>query len=101
LIFGEAEFIFASAKILAVIGVIILAIVLDLGGGPNHDRLGLGCWQDPRALRPYVENGDWGRFLGCFSTLISAAFSYDGIEMVAIVAGEAKNPRYAVIHPKT
>lgn len=39
-VFGEAEFIFASIKILTIVGLIILALVLDLGGGPTHDRLG-------------------------------------------------------------
>jgi amino acid transporter len=34
-----------------------------------------------------------GRFLGWFSTLVNAAFSYGGVEMVACAAGEAANPR--------
>jgi amino acid permease len=44
-VFGEAEFVFASIKIVTIIGLIILALVLDLGGGPTGDRLGfrLGC----------------------------------------------------------
>lgn len=39
-IYGEAEFIFASIKILTIIGLIFMALVLDLGGGPTKDRLG-------------------------------------------------------------
>lgn len=35
---GEAEFIFASIKVITIVGLIILGIVLDLGGGPDHDR---------------------------------------------------------------
>lgn len=34
-IFGEAEFWFSAMKILAIIGLIILGIILDAGGGPN------------------------------------------------------------------
>ena len=34
-----------------------------------------------------------GRFLGLFSTLVNAAFSYGGVETVAVAAGEAENPR--------
>lgn len=34
-----------------------------------------------------------GRFLGLFSTLVNAAFSYGGVELVAVAAGEAENPR--------
>ena len=34
-----------------------------------------------------------GRFLGLFKTLVNAAFSYGGVETVAVAAGEAENPR--------
>ena len=37
--------------------------------------------------------GDLGRFIGLFNVLINAAFSYGGVEMVAVAAGEAENPR--------
>jgi amino acid transporter len=37
--------------------------------------------------------GSLGRFLGFWATLTQAAFSYIGTEIVAIAAGEAKNPR--------
>ena len=30
-----------SIKVITITGLIILGIVLDLGGGPNHDRLGM------------------------------------------------------------
>jgi amino acid transporter len=43
-IYGEAEFIFASIKILTIIGLIFMALILDLGGGPSKDRLGFRYW---------------------------------------------------------
>jgi amino acid transporter len=92
-IYGEAEFIFASIKILTIIGLLILALVLDLGGGPTHDRLGFRYWKHPGAMKEFIGTGDTGRFLGLFSTLVNAAFSYGGVEMVAVAAGEAANPR--------
>ena len=92
-VYGEAEFIFASIKILTIVGLIIFAFVIDLGGGPTKDRLGFRYWKNPGAMKPYVADGDWGRFLGFFSTLVNAAFSYGGVEMVAVAAGEAENPR--------
>ena len=92
-IYGEAEFIFASIKILTIVGLLILALVLDLGGGPSHDRLGFRYWKHPGAMKEYIGTGDTGRFLGLFSTLVNAAFSYGGVEMVAVAAGEAANPR--------
>ncbi|KAF7331999.1 Amino acid permease [Mycena kentingensis (nom. inval.)] len=93
-VYGEAEFIFASIKVITITGLIILGIVLDLGGGPDHDRLGFRYWKHPG---PFVQyngiGGSKGQFLGWVSVLTQAAFSYIGTEIVAIAAGEAKNPR--------
>jgi amino acid transporter len=44
-------------------------------------------------MLPYKAKGDTGRFAGLWSTLVNAAFSYGGVEMVAVAAGEAANPR--------
>lgn len=44
-------------------------------------------------MKEVIAKGDAGRFLGLFSTLVNAAFSYGGVEMVAVAAGEAENPR--------
>ena len=92
-IYGEAEFIFASIKIVTIIGLIIFAFIIDLGGGPTHDRLGFRYWKNPGAMKPYIADGDLGRFLGLFSTLVNAAFSYSGVEICAVAAGETENPR--------
>jgi amino acid transporter len=37
-IFAETEFVFAVTKILFIIGLILVGLVIDLGGGPDHDR---------------------------------------------------------------
>ena len=95
-IYGEAEFCFASIKIITIVGLIIFAFIIDLGGGPKRDRLGFRYWKKPGAMKAYVASGDTGRFLGLFSTLVNAAFSYGGVEMVAVAAGEAENPRYNI-----
>ena len=92
-IYGEAEFIFASIKIVTIVGLIIFAFIIDLGGGPTHDRLGFRYWKNPGAMKPYIADGNTGRFLGFFSTLVNAAYSYGGVEMVAVAAGESENPR--------
>jgi len=92
--YGEAEFIFASIKVITITGLIILGIILDLGGGPDHDRLGFRYWKHPG---PFVQfdgiAGAKGRFLGFWDVLTQAGFSFIGTEIVAIAAGEAKNPR--------
>ncbi|CAA7266616.1 unnamed protein product [Cyclocybe aegerita] len=92
--YGEAEFIFASIKVITIVGLIILGIVLDLGGGPNKDRLGFRYWKNPGPFVQYAGiAGAKGRFLGWWAVLTQAAFSFIGTEIVAIAAGEAKNPR--------
>ncbi|KAI8097199.1 amino acid permease [Halteromyces radiatus] len=93
--YGEAEFWFASIKILTIMGLIILGIIIDAGGAPpNHEVIGVRYWQDPG---PWVQYegipGAFGRFLGYFSVLLNAAFSFIGTEIVAIAAGETSNPR--------
>jgi len=92
--YGEAEFIFASIKVVTIVGLIIFGIVIDLGGGPNHDRLGFRYWKNPG---PFVQfhgiGGSKGQFLGWWAVMTQAAFSFIGTEIVAIAAGEAKNPR--------
>lgn len=92
-IYGEAEFVFASIKIITIVGLIIFAFIIDLGGGPTRDRLGFRYWKNPGAMKPYIADGNTGRFLGLFSTLVNAAYSYGGVEMVAVAAGESENPR--------
>ncbi|THH26398.1 hypothetical protein EUX98_g7790 [Antrodiella citrinella] len=92
--YGEAEFIFASIKVLTITGLIILGIVLDLGGGPNHDRIGFRYWKNPGPFTQYNGiPGVTGRFVSWWAVMTQAAFSFIGTEIVAIAAGEAKNPR--------
>ncbi|KAH9839004.1 amino acid permease [Rhodofomes roseus] len=92
--YGEAEFIFASIKVVTITGLIILGIVLDLGGGPNHDRIGFRYWKHPGPFNQYHGiQGAKGRFLAWWAVMTQAAFSYIGTEVVAIAGAEAKNPR--------
>lgn len=92
-IYGEAEFIFASVKIVTIVGLLILAFIIDVGGGPTHHRYGFQFWRNPGAMKEYDSTGNTGRFLGLWATLVNAAFSYGGVELVAVAAGEAENPR--------
>lgn len=92
-IYGEAEFIFAAIKIIAIIGLIILALIIDVGGVPGQRRLGFHYWKHPGAMKEYIATGSTGRFLGLWSTLVNAAFSFGGVEIVAVAAGETEDPR--------
>lgn len=83
--YGEAEFIFASIKVITITGLIILGIVLDLGGGLNHDRLGFRYWKHPGPFVQYNDiPGNKGRFLGWWSVMTQAAFSFIGTEITAV-----------------
>ncbi|KAI0784619.1 amino acid permease [Abortiporus biennis] len=95
--YGEAEFVFASIKVITIVGLLILGIVLDLGGGPTHDRIGFRYWKHPGPFAQFngIE-GAKGRFLAWWAVMTNAAFSFIGTEVVAIAGGEAQNPRRSI-----
>lgn len=76
--FGEIEFWLSSIKVLTICGLLILSLVLVLGGGPDHDRKGFRYWKDPGAMKSLYGTGDKGRFLGLWSTFVTATFAYLG-----------------------
>jgi yeast amino acid transporter len=45
--YGEGEYIFSFIKVSAVIVIIILGIVIDLGGSPSGKYYGTTYWRDP------------------------------------------------------
>ncbi|VEU21153.1 DEKNAAC102088 [Brettanomyces naardenensis] len=86
--YGEAEFVFSSLKVLAVIGFIILGVVLDCGGGPVKGYIGGKYWHDPGAFA--------AGFKGVCSVFVTAAFSFGGTELCGLAAAEAENPRKSI-----
>lgn len=92
-LYGEMEFWFSSVKVITIVAVIILGLILDLGA-VTGDMIGFRYWKNPGLFVQYEDvPGGFGRVLGFLSVLILAAFSYVGVEMPAIAAAEAKNPR--------
>ncbi|KAF5362276.1 hypothetical protein D9756_002203 [Leucocoprinus leucothites] len=93
--FGEAEFTFAIIKLALIIALLLSGLVIDLGGGPNHDRIGFRYWKNPGALNRagFVNNVNTDRFLAWVNVLVQASFSFQGMEIVAIAASETENPR--------
>lgn len=83
--YGEAEFVFAIIKVVAVIGFIILGVILNVGGGPQGGYIGGKYWHDPGAFN----HG----FKGLCSVFVTAAFSFAGTELVGLAAAETANPR--------
>ncbi|KAK6221330.1 hypothetical protein LQW54_001429 [Pestalotiopsis sp. IQ-011] len=93
-VYAEAEFWFASIKVVLILGLLILSLVLMLGGGPGHDRLGFRYWYDPGAVNEYILPGAKGRFVAFIYVWILCGFSfYFGPELVIVTSGEMRNPR--------
>lgn len=101
--FGEIEFWLSCLKVLTCLGLIILLMVIALGGGPTHDRLGFRYWKDPGAFKEfsvpsrdlYIE-GSLGQFVAFVSVLVTAIFAYMGSELVGITFAECARPRKAI-----
>ncbi|CCE62117.1 hypothetical protein TPHA_0B04480 [Tetrapisispora phaffii CBS 4417] len=95
--YGEFEFWVASIKVLAIIGFLIYCLCMVCGAGVTGP-VGFRYWRNPGPWGPGIISKDVneGRFLGWVSSLINAAFTYQGTELVGITAGEAANPRKTV-----
>lgn len=95
--YGEFEFWIAMIKVIAVAGWILYAFIMVCGAGKTGP-VGFRYWRNPGPWGPglYVKNVNTGRFLGWLSSLISAAFTFQGCELVGISAGESRNPSKTV-----
>ncbi|KAL4908130.1 hypothetical protein BDW74DRAFT_146900 [Aspergillus multicolor] len=83
--YGEAEFVFSSIKVIAVIAFIILGVILNCAGGPNGGYIGATYWRDPGAFH----HG----FKGLCDVFVNAGFAFAGTELVGLAAAETANPR--------
>ncbi|KAM4066831.1 amino acid permease [Hirsutella rhossiliensis] len=95
-VFGEVEYAFALLKILLVVFLIVLGLVIDLGGIPGTPALYFRHWRDPGPFVEYIAQGPWGRFLGYWSVMTGAVFSFAGVESIAMAGAETRNPRKAI-----
>jgi yeast amino acid transporter len=95
--FGEAEFWFASIKLITITGLIIVSIVIFFGGGPDEGRLGFRYWENKNgwsAFNPYIASGDAGNFLAYWIAFVKAGFAFiTSPELIALAAGETMAPR--------
>ncbi|KAI1736602.1 amino acid permease/ SLC12A domain-containing protein [Xylaria scruposa] len=95
-VYGEVEFVFAILKILLVVFLIILGLIIDLGGIPGTPAIGGRFWRDPGPFVEHIASGHWGEFLGYWSVMTGAVFSFAGVESLAMAAAETRNPRRAI-----
>ncbi|CCG85874.1 General amino acid permease AGP1 Asparagine/glutamine permease [Erwinia piriflorinigrans CFBP 5888] len=85
--FGRFEYWFSTIKIAAIVGFILLAVYVIFGSG-NGDY----------GVHHYTAHGGFlpNGFQGMWVAVIVSIFSYVSVEMIAVAAGEAKDPQRAV-----
>ncbi|MFT8319984.1 MAG: amino acid permease [Bacillus sp. (in: firmicutes)] len=88
--FGEFEFWFALIKVVAIIGMIVLGLgIIFFGIGNGGDPIGFdNLW----IHGGFMPNG----ISGIIMSLVLVMFSFGGVELVGITAGEAKNPQKSI-----
>lgn len=88
--FGEFEFWFAMIKVVAIIGMILVGLgIILFGFGNGGQPVGFdNLW----AQGGFMPNG----VKGLVMSLVLVMFSFGGVELVGITAGEAKNPRKSI-----
>ncbi|WP_431221894.1 amino acid permease [Serratia sp. L9] len=85
--FGQVEYALSTVKVVAISAFIIIGIgILAFSANPTF------------GIRNFTENGGFFPFgiKGMWFAVIVSIFSYLSIEMIAVAAGEAKNPVIAV-----
>lgn len=93
--FGEFEMWFSSIKVVTIVGFLIFAICINAGAG-QEGYIGFKNWVNPGAFAASVVPGAAGKFVGFWSVLVTAGFSYQGSELVGVGAGETADPAKAV-----
>ncbi|WP_151191905.1 amino acid permease [Desulfotomaculum copahuensis] len=86
--YGEFEFWFAIIKVAAILGMIVLGILLIFTGINGRATGFHNLW----IHGGFFPNGTWG----FFQSLVVVMFSFGGIELIGITAGEAENPQKTI-----
>lgn len=88
--FGEFEFWFALIKVVAIIAMIIAGLAIII--------FGIGHGGHPIGLDNLFENGGFmpNGLTGLLLSLVMVMFSFGGVELVGLTAGEAENPKKSI-----
>jgi amino acid transporter, AAT family len=87
-VYGTLEYTFALIKILAIVGFLVLAGWILLFSR-QAASMGLHLYTANNGFFPFGVRGMW-------AAVLVAIFSYFGVEMIAVAAGEARDPRVAI-----
>ncbi|SDO24031.1 L-asparagine transporter [Paenibacillus sp. yr247] len=85
--FGSIEYWFAMIKVVAIVAFIIFGIAAVLGIGTP--AVGFANFTNHNGFMPHGFSGVW-------MAVLMAIFSFVGVEVVAVTAGEAQDPNKAV-----
>jgi AAT family amino acid transporter len=86
--FGEFEYWFSSIKVTAII-VFIAVGIFELVSIGSHKGIGFGNFTEHGGFLPFGLKGVW-------MAMAFVIFSYIGTEVIAVTAGEAKDPQTAI-----
>ncbi|GAA5929168.1 amino acid permease [Sporobolomyces koalae] len=84
---GEAEFYLAFIKVILIVMFIIVGLIYDWGGIRNHPGPGLSNFNDGTFN---------GGFAGTAQSFTYAFYSFGGVELVTLAAGETASPHKAI-----
>jgi L-asparagine transporter-like permease len=87
--FGEFEYWFAMIKVAAIVLFIVFGVAALTGLGTAAEPIGLANFTAHGGFLPFGWRGAW-------LALVFVIFSYIGTEVVAVTAGEARDPERAV-----
>ena len=87
--YGEIEFWFALVKVVAIVAMIVLGVVVIAAGSGEGSTIGVSnLWRHGG----FAPHGLGGIALG----MVVVMFSFGGVELVGITAGEAKDPARSI-----
>ncbi|PWY87820.1 amino acid transporter [Aspergillus sclerotioniger CBS 115572] len=88
-IYGHVEYVMSFIKCLAIIVMIFFMIIMTSGGIPGtHGAIEFRYWRNPGAFNNGIK--------GISKAFVQALFSFGGGEHIAVIAGEAKDPRRTI-----
>jgi len=87
-VYGESEYWFAMIKVVMIVFFIIVGLIYNWGGVHGHPGPGLSNFHNGQAFI--------GGFAAFAQTFVWAFYSYGGVELVSLAAGESSRPHKTV-----